>query len=61
MNLSAGMLIGFCARVSAWIMLKAGLSGPIIVFAARLLGTAIGPGNGMSIGLGNGYDCEVVT
>ncbi len=49
MNLSVGVLTGFCAMVSAWLMLKAGVPGPIAVLAAMLLGAAVGLGNGLLV------------
>ncbi|MFC7245367.1 ABC transporter permease [Catellatospora aurea] len=49
MNLSVGVLTGFCAMVAAWAMLEAGLPAPLAVLAAMLLGAAVGLGNGLLV------------
>ncbi|GAA1608537.1 ABC transporter permease [Catellatospora bangladeshensis] len=49
MNLSVGVLTGFCAMVAAWAMLEAGLPAPLAVPGAMLLGAAVGLGNGLLV------------
>lgn len=49
MNLSVGVLTGYCAMVSAWLMLEAGLPAPLAVLAAIALGAAAGLANGLLV------------
>jgi ribose transport system permease protein len=49
MNLSVGVITGFCAMASAWMMLEAGWPAPIAIIAALLLGGAIGLINGLLV------------
>ncbi len=46
MNLSVGVLTGFCAMSAAWLMVEAGLPAPVAVLAALALGAAVGLVNG---------------
>ena len=49
MNLSVGVLTGFCAMSAAWMMAVAGVPAPVAVLAALLLGAAIGLVNGLLV------------
>lgn len=49
MNLSVGVLTGFCAMVGAWLMLEAGLPAPVAIAGAMLLGALVGLGNGLLV------------
>jgi ribose transport system permease protein len=49
MNLSVGVLTGYCAMVSAWFMAEVGLPAPLAVLAGLLLGAAIGLANGLLV------------
>ncbi|MDI1465043.1 ABC transporter permease [Catellatospora sp. KI3] len=49
MNLSVGVLTGFCAMVSAWLMLAAGWPAVLAVPGALLLGALVGLVNGILV------------
>jgi ribose transport system permease protein len=49
MNLSVGVLTGFCAMVAAWLMVQAGLPAWVAVIAAVLVGAAVGAVNGLVV------------
>jgi ribose transport system permease protein len=49
MNLSVGVLTGFCAVASGWLMIDAGLPAPVAVLAALALGAAVGLVNGLLV------------
>ncbi|MBV1851606.1 ABC transporter permease [Catellatospora tritici] len=49
MNLSVGVLTGFCAMVSAWLMLEAGWPAVLAVPGALLLGALVGLINGILV------------
>ncbi|MCW2639498.1 MAG: transporter permease [Dactylosporangium sp.] len=49
MNLSVGVLTGYCAMVAAWLMVSAGWPAPFAVVAAILLGGLVGAVNGLLV------------
>jgi len=49
MNLSVGVLTGYCAMVSAWMMVELGLPAPLAVSAAVALGALVGVVNGLLV------------
>ena len=49
MNLSVGVLTGFCAMVAAWMMVQTGLPAWLAVIAAVLVGAAVGAVNGLVV------------
>jgi ribose transport system permease protein len=49
MNLSVGVLTGYCAMVSAWMMVEMGLPAIVAVPAALLLGLVVGLVNGLLV------------
>ncbi|WP_027344743.1 ABC transporter permease [Hamadaea tsunoensis] len=49
MNLSVGVLTGFCAMASAWLMIEAGLPAWLAVLAALALGALVGLVNGLLV------------
>jgi ribose transport system permease protein len=49
MNLSVGVLTGFCAMIAAWLMVSAGWPAPLAVVAAILLGGLVGAVNGLLV------------
>jgi ribose transport system permease protein len=49
MNLSVGVLTGYCAMVSAWMMVEAGLPAIVAVLAALVLGLVVGLVNGLLV------------
>jgi len=49
MNLSVGVLTGYCAMVSAWLMVELGLPAPVAVLAALALGAIVGVVNGLLV------------
>jgi ribose transport system permease protein len=49
MNLSVGVLTGYCAMVAAWLMISAGWPAPIAVIAAIVLGGVVGALNGLLV------------
>ena len=49
MNLSVGVLTGFCAMAAAWMMLAAGWPAPVAIIAALLLGGVVGLVNGLLV------------
>jgi ribose transport system permease protein len=49
MNLSVGVLTGFCAMASAWLMVDAALPAPLAVLAALALGALVGLVNGLLV------------
>jgi ribose transport system permease protein len=49
MNLSVGVLTGYCAMVSAWMMVDMGLPAIVAVPAALLLGLVVGLVNGLLV------------
>lgn len=49
MNLSVGVLTGYCAMVAAWLMLQAGWPAPLAVLAALALGCLAGAVNGLLV------------
>lgn len=49
MNLSVGVLTGFCAMASAWLMVQQGWPAPVAVIAALVLGTVVGAVNGLLV------------
>lgn len=49
MNLSVGVLTGFCAMAGAWLMIEHGWPAPVAVIASLLLGTVVGAVNGLLV------------
>jgi len=49
MNLSVGVLTGFCAMAGAWLMVQAGWPAPLAVLVALLLGAVVGAINGLLV------------
>ncbi|MBB5868379.1 ribose transport system permease protein [Allocatelliglobosispora scoriae] len=49
MNLSVGVLTGYCAMIGAWLMIEVGLPTPVAVLAAIALGALVGLGNGLLV------------
>jgi ribose transport system permease protein len=49
MNLSVGVLTGYCAMVSAWMMVDLGLPAIVAVFGALVLGLVVGVVNGLLV------------
>jgi ribose transport system permease protein len=49
MNLSVGVLTGFCAMAAAWLMIDAGWPAPIAIIAALVLGAVVGLVNGLLV------------
>ncbi|MFJ2030165.1 ABC transporter permease [Streptosporangium sp. NPDC087985] len=49
MNLSVGVLTGFCAMASAWLLVEAGVPAPFAVLAALALGALVGLVNGLLV------------
>lgn len=49
LNLSVGVLTGFCAMVGAWLMIAHGWPAPVAVLASLLLGAAVGAVNGLLV------------
>jgi ribose transport system permease protein len=49
MNLSVGVLTGYCAMVAAWMMVSTGWPAPLAVLAAVLLGGLVGAVNGLLV------------
>jgi ribose transport system permease protein len=63
MNLSVGVLTGYCAMVAAWMMVDAGVPAPIAVVAALGLGLLVGLVNGLLVVLTriNGFIITLAT
>jgi ribose transport system permease protein len=63
MNLSVGVLTGFCAMVCAWLMVAAGLPAWLAVAGAILTGAAVGLVNGLLVVLTriNGFIVTLAT
>ena len=63
MNLSVGVLTGFCAMIAAWLMVQAGLPAWLAVIAAMLTGAAVGAVNGLVVVLTriNGFIVTLAT
>ncbi|MEV5752783.1 ABC transporter permease [Actinoallomurus sp. NPDC052308] len=49
MNLSVGVLTGFCAMAGAWLMIAQGWPAPVAVAASLLLGAVVGAVNGLLV------------
>ncbi|MEV5707230.1 ABC transporter permease [Actinoallomurus sp. NPDC052274] len=49
MNLSVGVLTGFCAMAGAWLMIAQGWPAPVAVTASLLLGAVVGAVNGLLV------------
>jgi ribose transport system permease protein len=49
MNLSVGVLTGFCAMVGAWLMIAQGWPAPLAVIASLMLGAVVGAVNGLLV------------
>jgi ribose transport system permease protein len=49
MNLSVGVLTGYCAMVSAWMMVEVGVPAIVAVLAALVLGLVVGLVNGLLV------------
>ena len=49
MNLSVGVLTGYCAMVAAWMMVELGLPAPVAIIAALGLGALVGVVNGLLV------------
>jgi ribose transport system permease protein len=49
MNLSVGVLTGFCSMVSAWLMVQVGLPAWLAIIAGVLTGAAVGLVNGVVV------------
>jgi ribose transport system permease protein len=47
MNLSVGVLTGFCSMIAAWLMVQAGLPAWLAITAGVLTGAAVGLANGL--------------
>lgn len=63
MNLSVGVLTGFCSMIAAWLMVRAGLPAGLAVTAAALTGAAVGAVNGLVVVLTriNGFIVTLAT
>jgi ribose transport system permease protein len=63
MNLSVGVLTGFCSMIAAWLMVRAGLPAGVAVVAAVLVGAAVGAVNGLVVVLTriNGFIVTLAT
>ncbi|MGH3745538.1 MAG: ABC transporter permease, partial [Mycobacteriales bacterium] len=63
MNLSVGVLTGFCSMIAAWLMIAAGLPAWLAVIAATLTGGAVGAVNGLVVVLTriNGFIVTLAT
>jgi ribose transport system permease protein len=49
MNLSVGVLTGFCSMIAAWLMVQAGLPAWLAIIAGMLTGAAVGLVNGLVV------------
>ncbi|QUQ71670.1 ABC transporter permease [Kutzneria sp. CA-103260] len=63
MNLSVGVVTGFCAMVTAWLMVDVGLPAWLAVIAGMVTGSAIGLANGLIVVLTriNGFIVTLAT